>query len=178
MLFALYEEDRQKIAMLYQKYYHLMFGAAYDILHDRQLSEDMVHTAFEKIIKQYDYLDLSNEGKTKSLIVIITRNCALNVYNKRKKHCSVSIDEPSTPEIAVCDKSFLEVEQLLSFQAHLEKMEHIYADILTLRYVHDLQIKDIAKILGISKSNAKVRLHRAREFLLTSIREERRNERK
>ena len=45
------EEDKQKFAILYETYRHLMMKVALNVLKDTFLAEDAVHEAFIKIAK-------------------------------------------------------------------------------------------------------------------------------
>jgi RNA polymerase sigma-70 factor (ECF subfamily) len=56
------------------------------------------------------------------------------------------------------------------FQAELDALEPIYREAFLLRHQEGLGYEDIAGILEISVSNAKVRVHRARESILGALR--------
>jgi RNA polymerase sigma-70 factor (ECF subfamily) len=63
-----------------------------------------------------------------------------------------------------------EVHELLS---KLIKINPDYADILTLKFYHDFNDKEIAQLLNISHENARVRLFRAKAALKKIIGSER-----
>ena len=62
-----------------------MFYVANDILKDNYLAEDAVHKAFLKLINHLDKIWETESQKTKSFIVIITKNIAIDMYRKCKK---------------------------------------------------------------------------------------------
>jgi RNA polymerase sigma-70 factor (ECF subfamily) len=78
-------EKHEILEQLYLKYAKLMYYIAFEILNDKFLAEDVVHTAFLKLEKNKFIIDTINCNKTKSFMVIITRNIAISIYNTKKK---------------------------------------------------------------------------------------------
>ena len=87
--------DRRKFEELYKKYRQTMYYTAYRILQNVDDAEDVVQTAFLRIINHLDDIDENDEPKTKSYVSIITQNLALDVYRKKKRdwEASFSYDE-------------------------------------------------------------------------------------
>jgi len=69
--------------------------------------------------------------------------------------------EPSMDGRAEAERSFA----LRDIFETMKKLDDDAREILTLRYVDDLDPKDIAVILGITPNNASVRLNRAMQAL-------------
>ena len=86
------QEDKNKFELLYEKYRKLMFYIANNILNDEYLAEDAVHQTFIKI-KNLDKIDDVSCHKTKSFIVIMVRNTAINMYNRRKRTSVIPFDK-------------------------------------------------------------------------------------
>ena len=63
----------------------LMHWTAEKILHDEHLAEDAVHEAFLRIIQNFHQIREIPCPKTRSFVVIIVRNVALNMQKKRKR---------------------------------------------------------------------------------------------
>jgi len=87
------QEDKNKFELLYEKYRKLMFYIANNILNDEYLAEDAVHQTFIEILKNLDKIDDVFCHKTKNFIVIMVRNTAINMYNRRKRNSVVPFDE-------------------------------------------------------------------------------------
>jgi len=85
------EQDKNKFEILYTTYRKLMFYVANRILKDQYLAEDAVHQAFIKIIENLDKIEDVHCHKTKSYIVIIVRNNAINMYNRRKRNTTIPL---------------------------------------------------------------------------------------
>lgn len=162
------EEEKSKFTRIYEKYRKLMFYVANRILQDDYLSEDAVHQAFLKIIDHLDKISENDCHKTKSYMVIIVRNCAINLYNQRKNHPTVSLDE--NPGLAE-DRPF-EIEELDLLTKAVAKLPEIYRDILTLKYVHDLSNGEIAETLNLSEPTVRKRIERAKSRICEIIEKE------
>lgn len=80
--------DQTKFEELYLTYKKTMFYVATDILKDAYLAEDAVHQAFIRIIENLDKINQIDCHKTRSFIVIITKNIAIDNYRKRKRNCN------------------------------------------------------------------------------------------
>jgi len=156
------EEDKSKFESLYLTYRKLMFHVANSILNDESLAEDAVHHAFVKIIENFHKVGEISCHKTKSYVVIIVRNAAINLYNSRKrqaalfledvKHCAAT--EPMSDALALDHLT----KAILSLPA-------LYRDVLTLKYVQELSNEEIAKILDITEATVRKRIERAKRKL-------------
>ena len=86
-------EGRHKFEFIYNRYKNLMFYTASKILGDTRDSEDTVHDAFLKIIEIIDDITDVECPQTKSLIVTITENKAIDLYRKRQKRKTTPFEE-------------------------------------------------------------------------------------
>ncbi|MDK2986830.1 MAG: polymerase sigma-70 factor, subfamily [Clostridia bacterium] len=163
------QEDKNKFELLYEKYRKLMFYIANNILNDEYLAEDAVHQTFIKILKNLDKIDDVFCHKTKSFIVIMVRNTAINMYNRRKRSSVVPFDEAQW----CIDREALEAAEGMEMLIQLIiNLPVIYKDVLTLKYVHGFSNVEIASLLGISEAAVRKRLERARRKLNEAIKEE------
>lgn len=162
------EEDKNKFTLLYEKYIKLMFYVANQILKDDYLAEDTVHQTFVKIIEDLDKIAEIDCHKTRSYIVTMVRNCAINLYRERKNHMSVSLDD----EIELTNNYSFEVEDMDTLEQTIAKLPIIYKDILILKYVQEFSNAEISKSLGISEANVRKRLERARSKIQQMLEKE------
>ncbi len=162
------DEDKNKFTLLYEKYRKLMFYIANQILKDDYLSEDAVEQTFVKIIENLDNISDVDCHKTKSYIVIMVRNCSINLYRQRKSHPTVSLDE----DLEIADDQPFEIDEMDVLTKAVVKLPVIYRDIYTLKYVQELSNEEIAKILDISESTVRKRLERAKEKIQQFLNEE------
>lgn len=108
----------------------------------------------------------------RNYLIIIVRNAALRIYNKRKKE--ICVEEVYTVEPSL-DNLEIDVEkrdvQERVFQM-LKGLDEKYADVLILKYFYDMKNKEIAKEIGISLENVKIRLARGKNLLKEKILED------
>lgn len=162
------EDDRNKFERLYIKYRNLMFYIANQILHNEVIAEDAVHYTFLKIIEIIDKIEDISCHKTKSLIVIMTRNNSINIYNRAKHHANIPFDEV---EDAISDDR-TDTSEMNFIMSAILGIPVIYSDILKLKYIQGYTNSEIAELLNITEANVRKRLERAREMLKNALEQE------
>lgn len=153
-----------------------MIGVAQRLLSDRALAEDAVQEAFISAFRGIDKFE--NRANLKTWLHRITINAALMKLRKIKRHAEKPIDD-FLPEfdsyecrIEVPWNQLVSVEDILSREqdktlvhSSINKLPDKYRNVLLLRDIEAYDTHDVAVLLGISESNVKVRLHRARAAL-------------
>jgi len=156
-------DDRYKFEVIYNTYKQLMYYIADDILGDTTDSEDVVHEAFLKIIEVFEKIKNPTSPQTRSLIVTITENKAIDLYRKRKKISIVPYEEkylgiPERSKIdQIADKEIV-AKAILSLPGK-------YREVLLLKYAQGYSTDEIAVILSLTKENVKKTIQRARKRL-------------
>lgn len=160
------EEEKSKFEKLYYDYRALMKYIAFDILKDEQLAEDAVHNAFIKLINYLDKIDENDCHKTKGFIVIVIKSVAKDMYRKRRRELEISINENITYRVSDdFSLATFDVEEIVS---KIESLPEIYRDVLILKYLQELDNKEIADILNIKATTVRKRLERAK-FMLAEL---------
>lgn len=152
------EEDRDKFTQLYIKYKNMMFHIALDFFHNESDAEDAVHQAFLKIIDSLDKIAQIDCHKTRSYIGIITEHTSIDLLRKKKRYEEVPLD--SLNDVLLDETS--EEDNLSNLVSGLKP---IYREVLYLRYFDEFEEKEIAKILGLSYSNVRKIVERAKDDL-------------
>lgn len=160
-------EEKSKFEIIYNTYKQLMYYTASNILGDTTDSEDVVHEAFLKIIEILEKIDKPDSPQTRSLIVTITENKAIDLYRKRKKHSVVPFEEEylGVPEQSKIDQI---ADQELIVKAILS-LPGRYREVLLLKYARGYSMDEIAAILSMTKENVKKTIQRARRKLEESL---------
>ncbi len=170
------KSNHLKIEKLYCQYRYLMYSEANKTLHDHHLSEDAVQQSFIRIINNLHKIDEIICPRTRNFVVIICRNVALNMLNKRT-YLNKNITDFN--ELEISDDSLNEPlniliskESVFRIGAVIEDMPPIYRDTLLLKESYGYTNQEIADLMGISYETAKKRLFRARKLLIQSLEEE------
>ncbi len=158
------ENDKGKFEEIYIRYKSLMLSRAYEILRDRELSEDAVHNAFIRILKNLEKLDEADSNRTKGFVMIVLENVAKTMYVNSRKHNIIELNE----NISVDTNVEIDTEEKLTAEFIAQKIAQLpdnYREIITLKYLHGFNDKEIASVLNISQTSARKRLQRSREKL-------------
>jgi RNA polymerase sigma-70 factor (ECF subfamily) len=178
------EEDRTFVEEIYIRYEKQMYLIANHILNNHHDAEDCVHNTVRIIIDSLDKFKSAYKNQAlDSLIVIACRNCAINMYNKKKSRneyeASDIIRDKETNEYISIDipDADADIEQLINSRERINflyqmiaSLDPVYRDALTLR-IMDFSYEEIAKLLSVTKDTARQRVHRAREALKLKINE-------
>lgn len=158
------EDDKIKFEDIYNKYKKMMFWIASQILTDERDIDEVVQDSFIKIIKNLDKIEKINSKKTKSFISIIVKNTAIDAYRKVfSNRVEVELEDNL---IFPSDKlEEIETEGLNDIEIAIMKLPEIYKELFLLKYSHELENCEIAKLLDIKESTVRVRLARGKEKL-------------
>ncbi|MGM9889868.1 MAG: RNA polymerase sigma factor [Floccifex porci] len=151
-------EKRTIFEELYIKYKNLMFYVANQILHNSSDSEDAVHQAFVKIAENIEKIQDVNCPKTKSLVVTIVENKAIDLYRKKQRTQRVELNEEIQGIPFEYNGSGGLAECIL-------KLPVRYREMILLKYYHGYSTKEAAGILGITNANASKLDQRAKSRL-------------
>jgi len=164
---------------LMDRYQPGIFKMIYQIIKNREETEDLVQETFLKAFKSLE--SYNNKYAFSTWLYKIAFNHSIDTIRKRKLK-TFSIDKPikfSKGEITheIKDESFSPDKNLLykeSIDNILEQIESLpekYKRALVLRHQEDYSYEDISKILKIPIGTVKARIFRAREMLKKKIQE-------
>lgn len=175
------EEERAFVADLYIRYKSKIYNLAYQILHHKEDAEDCVHSVVKNIIDNLDRYQTSDLNAQVNLLVVSTRNAAIDIYRKNKLKRKYEImpqyrtDDDMTENVGVeglsddadmVESILITEENKKRISEMIDELNYIYRDVLVLRYKFFMSNQEIAHFLKISEGSVKTRLHRARQFLL------------
>lgn len=172
------KDSALKVERLFEKYRKLMFGAAFEILQDKGMAEDAVIAAMERIIKNIDKIGEIDCPKTRNFVVIICKNAAIDIYNKRKTasmaeacYCGEMYIEENEPINIVLNKDTVD-----RMKKAIKALDMIYRDVFLMKYAHEMSREEIAEACGISIEAVKKRLARAKRKIVELMGEEDKHE--
>ena len=130
----------------------------------------MTAQAFERAYRRRRTFRASR-GSAEAWIFAIARNAALDELRRRKRHAALAF-EPEDPWCAAPEDELGRVEEWAAIRAALAALSPRERDLVALKFAGGLSNEELARVLGISVSNAGTRLHRAVEKLREACHEE------
>lgn len=158
--------DTASFQFLVEKYQDLVYSVALKVVKN---SNDAQDAAQEGFIKAYQQL-YKFEGKSKfsTWLYTIVYRAAIDRLNKRS-FLSISDDyeetDDSTPATMLADQ-----EQSLIIKRAVDMLPASESLIITLFYMNECSVKEIAMITGFTETNIKVKMFRAKKTLQNQLR--------
>ena len=172
LVYAAKQEDQHAFRQLLDLHWNDLYGFLIKRTENENDAEDLCLQAFSKA---FDKIDTYNDDFTFSTwLTSIAKNLHVDLVRKQKTrlHQSTDVDKMSRD---VIDETLGPEDQLIRSQ-NLDKLlqkvrslKPIYRDVIQLRFFQELSHKEIAVQLGLSLSNVKVRLLRAKKLLAEII---------
>ncbi|MEO6328579.1 MAG: sigma-70 family RNA polymerase sigma factor [Ginsengibacter sp.] len=162
--------DVQAYATLVNHYKDMALSLAYNILLNREEAEEAAQDAF---VKAYTSLrSFKGNARFSTWVYRIIVNTALN-KKKTRKYFSVELHESLDEELP------LELNNVVITNTNAEHKKYIQLAMrslndnericIALYYLNELSVEEINELTGISTSNIKVLLHRARKNLYKAL---------
>lgn len=157
---------------IYDECMQMLFKISYRIVNDEEAAEDLAHDSLIKANEKELVFPSINDAKY--WLIRVVKNASLNYIKRkdreRKAYEKVLYEDHRKPDSGEID--LLKQESMEKAREALKKLPKNLREVLMLREYGDLNYKEIAKILGITEGNVKVRVFRAREQLLKIIGED------
>ncbi len=135
-----------------------LFAYVMTLVRDRACAEDLTHTAFERAYRRYDRFD-PRRGSARAWLYGIARNAALDELRRRRRGARLAGEIPD-PE-PTGDGDEIDLARRADVRAALAALEPRDRELIALKFYAGLNNPEIARVLGISASNAGTRLNRA-----------------
>ncbi len=157
------DDDRSKFEVIYREYRDLMLYIANRVLGDTKDSEDVVHQSFIKLVGVLEKIDEPKSHKTRSLVVTVVERTAIDLYRRRKRENTISLDEEhiNVPDTTQIDEAISRSD----LAAAIASLPTRYRSVILLRYDHGLTAREIAGLLSMTEVNVRKTIQRAKERL-------------
>jgi len=165
--------DTNAFAVLVDRYKDMVFTLSLKMLKGREEAEEVSQDIFLKIYKSLN--KFNGESKLSTWIYKVAFNTCLDRLKKNKRlQPFAGLDEFTEPEAlslmnvldSIEDK---ERKQMIQDCMHLLPGEDSF--LLTLYYFEEQSLEEIAKIIGITPNNVKIRLYRSRKKLASLLKD-------
>ena len=161
-------EDQHAFRQLLDLHWNELYGFMIKRTENENDAEDLCLQAFSKAFDKIE--TFNNEFTFSTWLTSIAKNLHVDMIRKEKTrlHQSTDVDAVSRD---VIDETLGPEDQLIRSQnlykllQQVKSLKPIYRDVIQLRFFQELSHKEIAIQLGLSLSNVKVRLLRAKKLL-------------
>jgi len=154
------KQDPEAYAALYDIYVKQIYRFVFFKVSSHEEAEDITSEVF---LKAWHYIQDNKEIKSFSgLLYRMARNCIIDLYRLKASKPEVYTEEP----VEIGDGGQWYADLNTNIEAKkiihvLKKLKQEYQEIITLKYVDELEISEIAEITGKGQIAVRVTLHRA-----------------
>ena len=160
---------------LLDDYYDMVYGVIWNMVFDKQDVEDLVQRVWVRVAENVDKFYNMGSEKAKNYMRVIAKNVVIDYFREHEKESeqyniddyidSLKLDDNVFDECF--DDGFSE-----NFDLILEKLTEAEKNLIYLKYKEELKNPEIAKLLGDSESNIRVKLCRIRKHIKVILSEE------
>ncbi len=165
--------DRDDFKAIYEANYHLIIQVIQHIVYNLEIAEDLTQETFERFYVKN--MTFPSEDDAKYWLLRVAKNLALNHIRRNKREIQmiekikkVPVDNSQKEGIG----KLIEEENKKEVRLAISQLPENLRLVIQLKEFSDLDYKSIGKVLGISETNVKVRVHRARKKLEELLRVE------
>jgi len=156
--------DQDAFGEVVNRHWKRAFWTAYDVLYDHDRAQDVAQEAFVKVFKALQSYDLSRDFA--SWLYRIVLNLAIDHRRRMERDKSVPTDK--VEDLVDARRAVAEDEEKA---ATIERVEEVLQGLpeefripLTMKDIDGHSVEEIARILDLSYSTVRWRLHRARSL--------------
>lgn len=158
--------DRDDFIAIYEANYHLIIQVIQHIVYNLEIAEDLTQETFERFyIKNMTF---PSEDDAKYWLLRVAKNLALNHIRRNKREIQMIEKIKKVPVESSSKEGIgkvIEEENKREVRLAISQLPENLRLVIQLKEFSDLDYKSIGKVLGISETNVKVRVHRARKKL-------------
>jgi len=146
------------VSLSISEQYEKIYRYCYFKVHNCCLAEDLTQETFLRYFAQNSYI---HRGKQLAYLYTIARNLCIDYYRRQKteefKEEMVSgsyfVNGKQQNNTKITANPMEKVEESLSLQMAVEKLPKEMQEVILLRYVNELSVKEICEITGLSRSS-------------------------
>ena len=159
--------NRDDFRKVYDANYTLLMQVVMHIVYNQEIAEDLVQEAFERFYVKNISFPTMDEAKY--WLLRVSKNLALNHIRRNTREIQLVEKVKKLPGETVnffdSSKAVIEEEERRNVREAVNSLPENLRSVIQLKEYSGLDYKAIGKVLGISETNVKVRVHRARKKL-------------
>ena len=154
-------KTEKQFAAFYDKYADAIFRYCYYRVYQRELAKELSQESFCRLWSMV--VDDKEITYPKAVIYRIARNLIID-HSRKKKEASLEEIQEVSGDAIFSDEKYQDYGDNLDIKAALKKLREkneSLSEVLEMKYLQGLKVKDIAHALEVSPNIASVRIHRA-----------------
>lgn len=165
------DENNLDIEEIIKTYNNYIYTIIRNLISNEEDVEEILSDVFTVLWKNHTTSTLNSEIKVKPYLIGITKNLIKKKYrseNTLESLDSIDIEIPDITDISKLAENNEKSKLILEVQNEMKDEER---EIFIMFYYQNKKVKEIAKILKISTSKVKVKLHRLRNLVKKRFKE-------
>ena len=155
---VLQDSNERAFETLMKRYTSAVYGASLRLMKDEENAREVTQMAFIQAYRQLESWRGENFG---AWVTIIANHIALRLLEKEKRRQTDPLDENvDAPDETYDEQKEQRLQSLEAAVAHLPEADR---QIIEWHYYESIPLQTIAKRLGQTENNIKVRMYRIRE---------------
>lgn len=153
--------EAEAFGHLYDHYHAQIYRFVFLRVSSKQVAEDLAHEVFASAWKQIGSYE-ERGYPFSSWLYRIARNKVVDHYRTKREETDIeAVDPGHFAEEAGLEEKFDDALQLAEVQSALVELSDDYQEVIILRFIEELSVRETAKALDKSESSVKVTQHRA-----------------
>lgn len=161
-------ESWDRLERLYRACRDDVYAYVFTLLRDRAAAEDVTALAFERAFRKRRTFD-RQRGDERPWLFGIARNAALDELRRRRRTAALLIDPESVDPESPLHHDDDVLLRRTAVRAALAGLPARERELIALKFHAGLSNAELAKVLGVSESNAGTMLHRAVQKLRKAV---------
>lgn len=157
-------KDPEAFGQLYKKYFDRIFGFIYRQTDDEDVAADLCSQTFLNALKNVEKFTFRGVPVS-AWFYKIASNEINRHYRKKKSSKTFSLEEDKVRNLYEQANDGWDDETIEKLLGHMAELPAEMLEVLNLRFFEDKDFKEIAFILDITESGAKMRTYRALDSL-------------
>ncbi len=160
-------QPKEVFTQMYEEHSDALFRYCFFRVSDREKALDILQDIFTKT---WNYMSEGNTiENSKAFLYTTARHLIIDEYRKKKSSSlDALIDQGLEPSIDITHTTEMRIDASFAIE-EIKKLPDMYNEILFMRYVNDMSIRDIATLCKLNENVVSVRIHRGIGMLRKSI---------
>lgn len=162
-------QSKEVFTKMYEEHSDALFRYCFFRVSDREKALDILQDIFTKT---WNYMSEGNSiDNSKAFLYTTARHLIIDEYRKKKSSSlDALMDQGLEPSIDVVYTTETRIDASFAVE-EIKKLPAMYNEILFMRYVNDMPIREIAAVCKLNENVVSVRIHRGLGMLRKTLKD-------